>query len=161
MSQFAFHQQGGRLKLEEDLPPFRRCTVTEAATYQERKKTKMRSLKEEEDRKRAQERSDWKKVQDFLALRKFDKDDVNSPKLSCLGLVRSYPLHQAAKEKNWTMMILLLNFGAELSHKDSHGKRAIYYVQSDGLEALGRALARENLHAVGMSSFEDFWATSG
>jgi hypothetical protein len=34
-------------------------------------------------------------------------------------------------------------------------------VQSDGLEALGRALARENLHAVGMSSFEDFWATSG
>ena len=57
------------------------------------------------------------------------------------------------------------NFVQVLSLESSHqpgvmlGQRD--EVQSDGLEALGRALARENLHAVGMSSFEDFWATSG
>ena len=37
---------------------------------------------------------------------------MNVPKLSYWGLKRTYPLHQAAKEKKWRIMVCLMNFGA-------------------------------------------------
>lgn len=52
-------------------------------------------------------------VQDFLRCKQFPSErDVNVPKLSYCGLRRTYPLHQAAKEKKWRIMLCLMNFGA-------------------------------------------------
>jgi len=52
-------------------------------------------------------------VRDFLRCKEFPSEhDVNVPKLSYWGLKRTYPLHQAAKEKKWRIMVCLMNFGA-------------------------------------------------
>lgn len=52
-------------------------------------------------------------VRDFLRCKEFPSEhDVNVPKLSYWGLKRTYPLHQAANEKKWRIMVCLMNFGA-------------------------------------------------
>ena len=42
-----------------------------------------------------------------------DSFDVNVAKKSFGGLYRTYPLHLAAKERDWHMVRLLLHFGAD------------------------------------------------
>ena len=71
---------------------------------------------------------DWKKVQDFLELHNFNRDDVNAPKFTFMGLMKSYPLHQAAKEQDWPIMYLLIHFGADKQLRDTRGKKAFDYV---------------------------------
>lgn len=71
---------------------------------------------------------DWKKVQDFLEHHQFDRDDVNAPRFFFFNLMKSYPLHQAAKERNWPIMTLLIKFGADWKQRDSWGKKAFDYV---------------------------------
>lgn len=46
----------------------------------------------------------------------------NAPKCHHFGFVKTYPLHQAAKDGNWQMMNLLMTFGADPKQKDSAGK---------------------------------------
>eukprot|EP00434_Breviolum_minutum_P006954 symbB.v1.2.006138.t1/scaffold349.1/size309019/2 len=61
---------------------------------------------------------------------------LNAAKFTYCGFVRSYPLHEAAKEMNWRVMVCLMKFGANPSQKDSRNKRAIDYVPVECLEAL-------------------------
>eukprot|EP00434_Breviolum_minutum_P012480 symbB.v1.2.010995.t1/scaffold687.1/size172701/1 len=50
--------------------------------------------------------------------------DVDCPKITCLGLARTYPLHKAAKLDRLDMVLLLLQFGADPFQCDSRGRTA-------------------------------------
>lgn len=55
----------------------------------------------------------------FPALRRCKQfADVNAPKFSCCGLRATYPLQEAAREKRWHMVLLLVYFGADAEQKD-------------------------------------------
>ena len=136
--QFIFEQVGGRCKLVED-PPFRVCSQEEILEVEGISRSKAQKAMERQKRQDAKEQDDWKMVRDFLRCKEFPSEhDVNVPKLSYWGLKRTYPLHQAAKEKKWRIMVCLMNFGANPQQKDSHGKRAIDYVKKECLQALAR-----------------------
>ena len=66
-------------------------------------------------------------VLDFLKARGFDTYDdklnLNAPKRSLWGFCCTYPLQEAAAEKNWKMVRLLIYFGADptrLQHHKAH-----------------------------------------
>ena len=44
--------------------------------------------------------------------------NLNLPKRSAFGLCWTYPLHEAAKERDWQMVGFLLDFGADPARKD-------------------------------------------
>ncbi|CAK9090862.1 unnamed protein product [Durusdinium trenchii] len=69
---------------------------------------------------------DWQKTKHFLESHQFS-DDLNAPKCSCFGFKRSYPLHEAAREGNWEMIMLLMKFGADPQKRDHKGKCASSY----------------------------------
>lgn len=53
------------------------------------------------------------------------------PKVSHCGLVSKFPLHQAASEKNWHMVRLLLDFGADHRQKDWRGRDLASFLQHE------------------------------
>ena len=57
-----------------------------------------------------------------------DSFDVNVAKKSFGGLYRTYPLHLAAKERDWHMVRLLLFFGADPAKRDSRGRTPYDYI---------------------------------
>ena len=135
MTQFVFEQIGGRCKLVME-DSCRRCTSEEIAESYRLKWSRLLAEKEARRGMRSRRKENWKLVQTFLESRKFKKDDVNAAKFTYCGFVRSYPLHEAAKEMNWRVMVCLMKFGANPSQKDSRNKRAIDYVPVECLEAL-------------------------
>ena len=109
-----------------------------AETYKRMKQQKEEAL-EQRRRKKQQEEQSYKIV-DFLKKNNFDTEDVNSiahKKGSCFGLLQSHhrPLHQAAKDQNAEMVLLLLQYGADPSRKDSKGNTAYDYVKSGSLRS--------------------------
>ncbi|CAL1152590.1 unnamed protein product [Cladocopium goreaui] len=131
MVHFDFEQRGGRLKLlqsEEggDTMPFRQCLPEEIREAMLKLKEKLKIVKEARRQEQSQRQQNWTMVEEFLSSHQFAKD-VNAVKHSYLGFVRTYPLHQAAKDGNWQMMDLLLSFGADPKQKDSAGRCAIQY----------------------------------
>eukprot|EP00434_Breviolum_minutum_P038907 symbB.v1.2.034523.t1/scaffold4438.1/size39648/2 len=138
MIQFTFEQRGGRCKLllGEDgglnpVLPFRPCSPEEIQEALLMKEAKAKEAKEAKRRNRAQKREQWEMVCEFLKSNRF-AEDVNAPKCHHFGFVKTYPLHQAAKDGNWQMMNLLMTFGADPKQKDSAGKRAIQYAVMHG-----------------------------
>ena len=63
-------------------------------------------------------------VFDFLKARGFDTNDdklnLNAPKKSLWGFGCTYPLQEAAAEKNWKMVRLLIYFGADPTRLQHH-----------------------------------------
>ena len=124
-----FYQRGGRCKvLEEDEAV--QCSAEQLAAWQ--------GKKEEERSQRYQEtllqQSNLQKaktqVDKFLQNHDIrgNSFDVNVAKKSYWGLCRTYPLHLAAKERDWHMVRLLLFFGADPSLRDSRGRTPYDYV---------------------------------
>lgn len=64
----------------------------------------------------------------------FETMDVNAEKKSGFFCFRSYPLLEAAREKDWSMICLLLYFGADPSCRDSRGRTVFDYVKSEALK---------------------------
>mmetsp|Transcript_59 Transcript_59/g.103 ORF Transcript_59/g.103 Transcript_59/m.103 type:complete len:145 (-) Transcript_59:81-515(-) len=118
-----FHQRGGRCKvLEED--ETEQCSAERLAGWK---------CKQEQERSRRHQQiqvqqSNLQKakseVSEFLHRRgiRSDSFDVNVAKNSCWGLCRTYPLHLAARERDWHMVRLLLFFGADPAQRDSLGR---------------------------------------
>jgi len=61
----------------------------------------------------------------FLESNGFSEIDVNCKKSSSFGLVRTYPLHEAAKQDNGYISYWLLHLGADPLKKDSSGRTPI------------------------------------
>ncbi|CAE7698489.1 unnamed protein product [Symbiodinium sp. CCMP2592] len=125
----SFHQRGGRCKvLEEDETV--QCSAERLAGWK---------WKQEQERSRRShqihiQQSNLQKakteVHDFLQGHGIPTDsfDVNVAKKSCFGLCRTYPLHIAAKERDWHMVRLLLFFGADPAQRDSRGRTPYDYM---------------------------------
>ncbi|CAJ1396639.1 unnamed protein product [Effrenium voratum] len=73
------------------------------------------------------EEAKWKRQsqvekQVALFLKQHHFEDVNDPKSSCCGLRVTYPLQQAARSKDWRMVLLLLRCGADPEKRDLFGR---------------------------------------
>eukprot|EP00435_Cladocopium_sp_Y103_P071637 s275_g38.t1 len=79
-------------------------------------------------------------VVDFLKFHKFNPEDVNCPRVSCLGFVRFFPLQHAAQKKDWEMLYLLLFFGADPRVLNSFGKSTYDYIKSGSMKESVRHL---------------------
>jgi len=132
MTNFAFEQIGGRIKLLEK-PEMFSCSTESILADRAARKIRIEQEMAQEQRQRRQARSalstrlreEWKETQDFLELHGFA--GVNHPKRSWWGFRQTYPLHTAAREHNRRMLELLLKFGADKNQKDSFGKLAFDY----------------------------------
>mmetsp|Transcript_58630 Transcript_58630/g.121724 ORF Transcript_58630/g.121724 Transcript_58630/m.121724 type:complete len:153 (-) Transcript_58630:350-808(-) len=121
-SNLVFQKIGGRFKLEAD-DGFRSCfgAVAAAAACEAAKRHR-------DGRSRRLERSADSKsdVLDFLKKHGFNscREDLglNLPKRHAFGFRRTYPLHQAVQKKDWRMVQLLLQFGADPTCRDSKGR---------------------------------------
>ncbi|CAL1132003.1 unnamed protein product [Cladocopium goreaui] len=121
---FVFEQVGGRCRLvcEDD---FRSVVETE----EHRSLRKARREAAEKERRSSKRDEQRKKVAEFLRLKKFGSD-VNAPKTSCCGFFSTYPLQEAARDKHWKMVLLLMQCGADAKKKDSFGKTVLDLVDS-------------------------------
>lgn len=72
---------------------------------------------------------DREMVISWLKQRKFDLD-VNAEKKSFFCW-RSYPILEAARDKDWHMICLLLYFGANPFQRDSRGKTVFDFLSSE------------------------------
>ncbi|CAE7578788.1 ugt-48 [Symbiodinium sp. CCMP2592] len=123
-STFVFRKIGGRFKLdaEEDMKScYGVAAVSNALEAMKRQQeVRLRHLE------RSQLAVSKSEVMDFLKKNGFRsrQHDVslNAPKRTALGLRCTYPLHQAAKMKDWHMVELLLQFGADPAYHDSTGR---------------------------------------
>jgi len=130
LSNPVFQQVGGRCKIvEEDaVVP---CTMEQVARS---KATRAAKQERTEQKLRAQQSNVQKakiQVKEFLQSHKFPfrSFDVNAAKRSTFGLCCTYPLHLAAKERDWHMVRLLLYFGANPLQRDSHGQTVFDYME--------------------------------
>ncbi|CAE7797499.1 unnamed protein product [Symbiodinium sp. CCMP2592] len=120
-SDLVFQKIGGRFKLEED-DEFRSCfgAVAVAAAAKKHRDGRFRRL---ERSQLADSKSD---VLDFLKKHGFSscREDLglNMPKMHAFGFRRTYPLHQAVQKKDWRMVQIMLQFGADPTCKDSKGR---------------------------------------
>ncbi|CAE7378780.1 hypothetical protein AK812_SmicGene49106 [Symbiodinium microadriaticum] len=107
-----FHQRGGRCKLVEEDEAVQ-CSADQVARWE------------------AKQKQEWSEMYQKVRVQKSNLQshgihstsfDVNVPKKSFGGLCRTYPLHLAAKERDWHMVRLLLHFGANPMQRDSRGR---------------------------------------
>ncbi|CAE7858098.1 ugt-48 [Symbiodinium microadriaticum] len=123
-STFVFQKIGGHFKLdaEEDI---KSCYVIAAVSdaleaLKRLREVRLRHLE------RSQLAAQKSEVMNFLKKHGFrsrlETECLNAPKRTALGLRRTYPLHQAAKMKDWHMVELLLQFGADAACRDSTGR---------------------------------------
>ena len=125
---FIFEQRGGRCKLLEG----------DEFAFATSLKTVPKPWENDHALRPARLAKDWEELQTYLQKNNFKH--VNEVQLRCLGISWSYPLHKAAKERDFWHMTLLLRFGANLWQKDSRGKTALDYIP---LEALQWNMIRE------------------
>lgn len=139
-----FDYVGGRCKLIIGKEPV--SLLTGDIVVREAYKKKMQKQQAAEERqRRKKEEEQRRRIVEFLKGNHFDPDDVNaagSETTRCLGLLRSWrqPLHQAAKDRDVDMILLLLKFGADPTKKDSKGKTAYDHVKCSALRNRMRAL---------------------
>ncbi|CAL1168875.1 unnamed protein product, partial [Cladocopium goreaui] len=107
MVEFTFEQIGGRCKLVTG-PAMVRCSEEEMEAWRAIREAKATEEQLKEAKRQHRLQKEKNKVRDFLAKNHFDAEDVNAPKVSMCGMMRSYPLHQAAKERDWAIINLLL-----------------------------------------------------
>ncbi|CAK8991904.1 unnamed protein product [Durusdinium trenchii] len=129
---FQWEQVGGRCRLVEpgDVVSLTSEQIQEAMHQKEVKKRQMEMeelkrlretwRRERKKRKRGQE--EMLDMMKFLELHKFT--GVNTPRYSCFGFKRTYPLHVAIQEGNFRIYKLLLKFGADSELKDHCGRVA-------------------------------------
>ncbi|CAE7813562.1 unnamed protein product [Symbiodinium sp. CCMP2456] len=123
-SNFVFQKIGGRFKLEAD-DEFRSCfgAAAVAAAREAAKQHRDGRFRRLERSQLADSKSD---VLDFLNKHGFNscREDLglNMPKRHAFWFRRTYPLHQAVQKKDWRMVKLLLQFGADPTCKDSKGR---------------------------------------
>eukprot|EP00913_Durusdinium_trenchii_P019502 g18333.t1 len=133
--------------------------IRQALQRQKARAEELRRQKAKELKQKVQLEQDWQKTKHFLESHQFS-DDLNAPKCSCFGFKRSYPLHEAAREGNWEMIMLLMKFGADPQKRDHKGKCASSYASqskarrvrerflSNGTEEFADTLLRELSRAV-------------
>ena len=129
LSNHVFCQRGGRCKvLEED--EALQCSAERLAGWQgkqeqERSKRHQQIQLQESNLQKARAQ-----VDKFLQNHDIRSDsfDVNVAKKSYWGLCRTYPLHLAARSRDWQMIRLLLFFGADPSQRDSSGRTPCEYM---------------------------------
>lgn len=120
---------GGRCKLVEDTPTLLHIGHAEVMLHAKKRqeaKSEHKHMHNLEKQKR--------QLRQFLKEHGFDSEDVNAPKMSVCGLMKSFPLHRAAKEERFDMLLLLLQFGADPQKKDSYGRTVYHYVTSRDFE---------------------------
>ncbi|CAE7541791.1 osm1 [Symbiodinium pilosum] len=69
------------------------------------------------------------KLMSFLSKNGFAARDVNCKKRGAFGFSRTYPLHEAVKQDQASMVRWLLHFGADPGKKDGRGRTAYDYVK--------------------------------
>mmetsp|Transcript_33751 Transcript_33751/g.54052 ORF Transcript_33751/g.54052 Transcript_33751/m.54052 type:complete len:153 (+) Transcript_33751:40-498(+) len=124
-----FEQVGGRCKLVEDTP-----TLLHSGHAAVELHAKKRDEAKSEHKQRHHLEKRQSQLRRFLKEHGFDSEDVNAPKVSVCGLMKSFPLHRAAKEERFDMLLLLLQFGADPLKKDSYGRTVYHYVKSKDFE---------------------------
>eukprot|EP00435_Cladocopium_sp_Y103_P050014 s2235_g15.t1 len=124
-----FEQVGGRCKLVEDTPTLLHSGHAELMLHAK----KRHEAKSEHKREHHLEKQK-SQVRQFLKEHGFNPEDVNAPKMSVCGLMKSFPLHRAAKEDRFDMLLLLLQCGADPQKKDSYGRTVYHYVKSQDFE---------------------------
>eukprot|EP00913_Durusdinium_trenchii_P006673 g6270.t1 len=118
LSDISFQQIGGRCKIvyKDDIVSCLRGDIVVSERFQALKKKRFEK-EEQEAKQHAQQRlqRDRERVINYLKQKKFETMDVNAEALSGFFCFRSYPLLEAAREKDWSMICLLLYFGADPS----------------------------------------------
>lgn len=132
----SFEYVGGRCKLISGQPvSLLKGDIVVAQTYKRMQLQKQGAFEKSQAHLRSQQQEEQRnKIRCFLKKHHFDQTDVNAghQKTACLGLLHSHqqPLHQAAKDQNSEMILLLLQYGADPTSKDSKGKNVYDYVKS-------------------------------
>ncbi|CAE7480276.1 KTR3 [Symbiodinium sp. CCMP2592] len=131
----AFHQRGGRCKVEEGDEALQ-CSADQVARWEAKQKQEWSEMYQKVRVQQSNLQKARTQVDKFLQHHgiRSDSFDVNVAKKSFGGLYRTYPLHLAAKERDWHMVRLLLHFGADPLQRDSRGSTA-----SDCMGQLARA----------------------
>mmetsp|Transcript_51841 Transcript_51841/g.120941 ORF Transcript_51841/g.120941 Transcript_51841/m.120941 type:complete len:157 (-) Transcript_51841:37-507(-) len=125
---FAFQQVGGRWKIVVD-DDIVYCTAEQVAKSHNLQTMKKAKADNKMRLHRASVLNAKSQVNTFLKKHGFRADGgVNAAKLSLLGFRCTYPLHQAAQEKDWHMVCLLLYFGANSLQRDSRGRTVFSYM---------------------------------
>ncbi|CAJ1363188.1 unnamed protein product [Effrenium voratum] len=121
--QCAFEQVGGRRRLvsEDD---FTSCLQNDVSAVPSG--DRMRSLRREwkQHQRSLRERA---KLLEFLKKHHFD--DLDAPKFTCLGFRYTFPLLQAARAQEASMVLLLVRFGADVTQTDRWGYTAVDYLK--------------------------------
>ena len=121
LSPQSFEQRGGRCKLIAEPISLSASDIVAAEFF---KKQRLQREAAEERRRQAIHEKKRRHLKSFLKQHGFDAMDVDCPKITCLGLARTYPLHKAAKLDRLDMVLLLLQFGADPFQCDSRGRTA-------------------------------------
>ncbi|OLP99051.1 hypothetical protein AK812_SmicGene18435 [Symbiodinium microadriaticum] len=113
-----FERIAGRFKLEHE-EEISCSGATAVAALQDLEKQRQQRVRRAERSHVAGAKS---KILAFLRKHGFKHSEenlnLNLPKRSVFGLVWTYPLHEAAKERDWQMVGFLLDFGADPACKD-------------------------------------------
>ena len=118
-----FHQRGGRCKLMEEDEAVQ-CSADQLARWEAKQKQEWGEMYQKVRVQQANLQKARTQVDMFLQRHGIHSNsfDVNVPKKSFGGLCRTYPLHLAAKKRDWHMIRLLLHFGANPMQRDSRGR---------------------------------------
>ena len=140
LTNITFHQIGGRCRLvcEDDVVSCLKGDIVVSERFRaikkknnNQKEAKAAARQDRQCQQRLQQ--DRERVINWLKYKKFDLD-VNAEKKTGFFLWRSYPILEAARDKDWHMICLLLYFGADPNRRDSRGKTVFDYVNSENLK---------------------------
>ena len=137
ISHDSFEWIGGRWKLADYEPvSLLKEDIVVGETYKRMKQERLRASQEYQRRKEREWQEQQKqRLKNFLQKHNFHPKDVNAigeKKTSCFGLMISYqrPLHKAIEDKEFAIILLLLQYGADPMLKDSKGKTAYDHIWS-------------------------------
>eukprot|EP00439_Symbiodinium_sp_Y106_P025131 s3907_g3.t1 len=135
-----FEKIAGRFKLEADdeIISCHGAAAVDALQTMKKQRSEQRGRMTQ-----AQSTISKSRVIDFLKKHGFSHTvaDLNSPKRIGFGFRRTFPLHHAAKQKDWDMVALLLYFGADPVCRDSQNRDLSSYLGQEAPEKIHRFLA--------------------
>lgn len=135
-----FEKIAGRFKLEADdeIISCHGAAVVDARQTMKKQRSEQRGRMTQ-----AQSAISKSRVINFLKKNGFSHAvaDLNSPKRTVFGFRRTFPVHHAAKQKDWDMVILLLYFGADPLCRDSQNRDLSSYLGQEAPAKIHRFLA--------------------
>ncbi|CAE7226107.1 PRP28 [Symbiodinium microadriaticum] len=134
-----FEKIAGRFKLEADdeIISCHGAAVVDARQTMKKQRSEQRGRMTQ-----AQSAISKSRVINFLKKNGFSHAvaDLNSPKRTVFGFRRTFPVHHAAKQKDWDMVILLLYFGADPLCRDSQNRDLSSYLGQEAPAKIHRFL---------------------